>query len=80
MLKRGLNLKVVHTLSRAGRDWPGRRGRIDARLVREEIPDYIERCFYLCGPPQMVETLRLMLSDDLGLAADQLRTEDFSGY
>ncbi|MCE5308160.1 MAG: rubredoxin [Acidobacteriales bacterium] len=72
--------KVVHTLSRAGDDWAGRRGRIDAALVREEVPDYNERLFYVCGPPQMVDALVQMLRSELQVPEARIKTEGFLGY
>ena len=74
------NIRVVHTLSRAGLDWPGRRGRIDAALVREEIPDFARRRFFVCGPPQMVSDLEALLRNELGVSQQQIRTEKFEGY
>jgi ferredoxin-NADP reductase/rubredoxin len=72
--------KVVHCLSRAGDDWAGRRGHIDAALVREEMPDFRERQFYLCGPPKMVEALTDVLRNELQLPAAQVSSEGFTGY
>jgi glycine betaine catabolism B len=73
-------LKVVHTLSRAEDAWTGRRGRIDAALLKEEMPDYLERHFYLCGPPQMVDALAAMLLRELRVPEAQIKTEGFTGY
>ena len=74
------SLKVVYTLSRAGNDWTGRTGRIDADLIRGELPDHLERCFYVCGPPQMVDAMSAMLRSDLHIPEPQVRTENFIGY
>jgi glycine betaine catabolism B len=73
-------LKVVHSLSRADGEWTGRRGRIDAALIREEIPDYRERRFFVCGPPGMVEALTEVLRSELQIPAEQVKTEGFTGY
>jgi ferredoxin-NADP reductase/rubredoxin len=72
--------KVVHCLSRAGGDWAGRRGHIDAALIREEMPDFRERQCYVCGPPKMVEALTDVLQSELQLSATQVRSEGFTGY
>ena len=72
--------KVVHCLSRAGDDWAGRRGHIDAALIQQEVPDYRERRFYVCGPPAMVKTLTEVLRGELQLSEAQVETEDFIGY
>jgi ferredoxin-NADP reductase/rubredoxin len=72
--------KVVHSLSSAGDEWAGRRGNIDAALIREEVPDYRERQFYLCGPPGMVDALTEVLRSGLQLPEAQVKTEGFLGY
>lgn len=83
MTKINRNMRVVYTLTAADinrETWPGRIGYIDARMIKEEIPDYKERVFYLCGPPAMVGSLRDMLKNALSLPEDSIRTENFSGY
>jgi glycine betaine catabolism B len=72
--------KVVHSLNSAGDDWAGRRGNIDAAMIREEVPDYRERPFYLCGPPPMVMALTELLRSELQLPEAQIKTEGFAGY
>jgi NAD(P)H-flavin reductase len=72
--------KVVHSLSSAGDEWTGRRGIINAALIREEIADYRERPFYVCGPPRMVEMLTEVLRSELQLPEAQIKTEGFIGY
>ncbi|MFH1201606.1 MAG: FAD-binding oxidoreductase [Candidatus Omnitrophota bacterium] len=74
------NLKVVHILSEAGSEWHGRTGRINSQVIKEEIPDYNQRRFYICGPPLMVEAMKKILTDDLVLSQDKIVTENFAGY
>ena len=74
------HLKVVYCLSRADEHWTGRRGHLDAALIREEVPDYRERQFYLCGPPQMVSALTEVLRNELQCSESQVTTEGFTGY
>jgi ferredoxin-NADP reductase len=73
------HLRIVHSLSQPGDTWKGRRGRLDEIAVREEIPDYRDRVFYVCGPPLLVADLVLALQE-LGVPNDRIRTEDFTGY
>lgn len=80
MQKAHPKLKVIHTLSEADSEWAGRRGHIDSRLIKEEISDYAERRFYICGPPSMVEAMKNILLDELNLPAEQVITENFTGY
>ncbi|MBL7157694.1 MAG: FAD-dependent oxidoreductase [Candidatus Omnitrophica bacterium] len=77
------NLRVVHTLTSSDIDkkaWKGRTGYITDTMIKEEIPDYKERIFYICGPPKMVEGMANILKDKLALSKDKIRTENFAGY
>jgi ferredoxin-NADP reductase len=77
------NLRVVHTLTDESVDrnrWKGRTGFIDANMLREEIPDFAERTFYVCGPGAMVRTLSGQLTEELAVPDNRLKTEDFPGY
>ena len=52
-----LGIRIVHTLSATDsvpEDWAGRTGFIDAGLIKEEVPDYFDRTFYVSGPQVMV--------------------------
>ena len=77
--QRNKSLKLLHILSRPSADWKGRRGHIDLQLIREELPDYMERVFYVCGPPSLVTDLVDALNT-LGVPAANIKTEDFLGY
>lgn len=76
-------LKVVYTLTSPDIDkkkWFGRIGYIDDSMIKEDIPDFIERVFYICGPPKMVEGLTAILRDKLNIKEDNIKTENFVGY
>jgi len=77
------NLRIVYTLTSSDIDrkiWKGRTGYIDDTMIKEEMPDYTERIFYICGPPRMVESLINILRNKLSVQQDKIRTENFSGY
>ena len=77
------NFRVRYTLTGLDANngkWSGRRGYIDAGMIKEEIPDYKERVFYICGPPVMVTTLIDMVKNGLGVPEDKIKTENFTGY
>jgi ferredoxin-NADP reductase len=61
-------LKVVHLLT------------INNQRIKQEIPDYLERKFYLCGPPAMVEAMERILIEELALSQENIITENFQGY
>ena len=73
-------LRVSYLVSEPDNDWHGRTGRIDANVIKEEIPDYAERKFYICGPPVMVEAMNKMLAEELFLPRDMIVIEKFTGY
>lgn len=77
--KKNKNFKVVHTLSRAGDSWMGRRGRLNSEIIRKEIQDYIGRIFYLSGPPGFVIDCTQHLKS-LGISEEKIKTESFVGY
>lgn len=76
------NLRVVYTVDNPidKNAWKGRTGFITAEMIKDEIPDYRERVFYICGPPKMVDYLRALLSDELKIPKDKMKVEQFSGY
>ncbi len=77
------NIRIVYTLTSPDIDkqtWPGRIGYIDDEMIRQEIQDYNERFFYICGPPRMVEGLRNVLRNKLSIQEDKIKTENFLGY
>lgn len=83
MQKINKNIRIVYTLTSPDIDkerWPGRVGRINDKMIKEEIPDYEKRVFYVCGPPGMVESLVGLLKKSLAVREDKIRTENFSGY
>ncbi|MCQ9206692.1 MAG: FAD-dependent oxidoreductase [Omnitrophica bacterium] len=77
------NFRVIYTLTGWGldkSDWRERIGHIDSNMIKSEVPDFRERIFFLCGPPQMVENLKGVLKDGLGIGEENIRTENFTGY
>jgi ferredoxin-NADP reductase len=72
------NIRIEHVLSREP-DWKGLKGHVDAQLIKEQIPDYRERVFYICGPPGMNAALSKELKT-LGMPDDRIKLEDFTGY
>ncbi len=79
MVKINHNLKVVHCLSHPTDAWKGRLGHVDTRLIQDEIPDYSDRVFYVCGPPALVTNLKNALMA-LNIPVDRIKTETFPGY
>ncbi len=81
--KRNKNFRAIYTLTSPGTKqgmWTGRVGPIDDKMIKEEIPDYEERVFYISGPPKMVEAMADILKSKMKLAGDKIKTENFTGY
>lgn len=77
-----LKIKVVYTLSEASdvpANWRGQVGKIDATMIKAEVPDYLERIFYLSGPRSMVDAFKKVLLD-MGVSRKKIRTDFFPGF
>lgn len=74
------SLRILYLLSECPPQPGYISGRISAQVIKNNAPDYAERKFFLCGPPAMVETMRVILSDELGLPKANIITESFQGY
>lgn len=55
--------------------WTGRRGRIDAAWVREQIHDLPNTVFYACGPNPLVEFAEQLVIHELKVPKEQMKTE-----
>lgn len=77
------NLKVINTLTCPNPrelGWEGCCGYIDKAMIEREVPDYKERVFFVCGPPDMVSCLVEELKKDLEMTEEHVRIEHFVGY
>jgi ferredoxin-NADP reductase len=79
MQQQNSNLKVVFTLDEPGVNWTGYNGVITNSLIRKEIPDYLDRVFYICGPPAMVKAMEDVLNN-LNIPPIQIKKESWPGY
>jgi glycine betaine catabolism B len=69
------NIKIVLTVTReTPPDWKHRTGRIDERMIRETIPDFVEHTFYSCGPPALIDGMFGMLKA-LGVPDEKMKKE-----
>ncbi len=75
-----LSVSLTVTEKKPLKGWTVRRGRICSEVIREEIPDFADWVFYVCGPPKMVEAIVSMLRNDLKLPPEQVISENFKGY
>jgi len=77
-----LGVRTVFTLTGPAETlppgWTGRTGRIDEMLIRDEIPDYRERVFYICGSQRLVGGIKEALAR-LGVERGSIRSDYFPG-
>ncbi|MFC1658546.1 ferredoxin--NADP reductase [Candidatus Omnitrophota bacterium] len=73
-------LKLAYVISQPEPQWTGEKGRINAGIIRGQIPDYAERRFYICGPPAMVEAMKQIMLEELKLSKESIVQENFTGY
>lgn len=77
-----IGLKTIYVLTRpenAPKDWRGKIGRINELVIKEVVPDYPKRKFYLSGPNAMVQGYKEFLSK-LGVPKNQIVTDYFPGF
>ncbi|MEM3404568.1 MAG: FAD-binding oxidoreductase [Nitrososphaeria archaeon] len=79
MPKQNPNLKIVLTLDEPDSDWKGYSGVINRDMIRNEIPDYLDRIFYTCGPPAMVRAMDVLLVQ-LNIPSTRIKKEQWPGY
>jgi len=74
-----LGIKTVFVCSDPSNSWKGKSGRIDAKLISEEVPDYKDRIAYLSGPNVMVTSYKKLLNG-LGIKPNRIVTDYFPGF
>lgn len=53
--------------------------RIDEQVIKEKIPDFAQKIFYVSGPEPMVEAFEKMLAG-MGIPEDNIKRDYFPGY
>jgi len=66
-----LGMKTVNVLT-------GQQGYINEELIKREVPDYLDRTFYISGSHNMVTTFKRQLTN-LGVHRSQIVTDFFPG-
>jgi ferredoxin-NADP reductase/Na+-translocating ferredoxin:NAD+ oxidoreductase RnfD subunit len=79
---REFGLKTIYTLSdetKLPSGWTGDKGFLTADKVKNLVPDFKERTFYLSGPHGMVAAFEKTLSQ-IGVPKIQIKTDYFPGF
>ena len=77
-----LGLRTIYTLTNKEKVppiWHGVVGMIDEAMLKRELPDYLDRVYYLSGPPSMVDSFEGTLSH-MGVRKSHVKTDYFPGY
>ncbi|MBX7214096.1 MAG: hypothetical protein K1X39_08815 [Thermoflexales bacterium] len=79
---RRVGVRTVYALT--GREavpigWGGHVGRVDADLLRRQLPDFAERTFYLSGPNSLVDAFQAALRE-MGVPGSQVHKDYFPGF
>lgn len=79
--QRELGLQVVYTLTDRTDNLPNwaKGGYISGEMIKAEVPDYLERVFYISGPHSMVSATQSTLLE-IGVNRSQIKTDFFPGY
>jgi ferredoxin-NADP reductase len=82
VMQKQMFLKTIYTVTdtkSVTSDWRGRVGPIDEKVIREDIPDFAERIFYISGPRGMVASYHSMLRS-MGVPAWHIKEDFFPGF
>lgn len=74
-------VKMVYTLTDKASvpsTWQGKVGRIDSEMIKKEVPDFMERTFYISGPHAMIVASEEVLRS-MGVPAKQIKKDFFPG-
>ncbi len=67
---------ITLTRTQSGKGWLGLTGRIDANLIRSNIPDFADRTVFVCGPNAFMETTKQVLAG-INYPMDKYHEESF---
>jgi glycine betaine catabolism B len=76
--ERELGLRTVYAVAE-GAVQGMHSGFIDAALIQREMPDYMDRTFYISGPRAMVVRFQNVLKE-LGITKTRIKTDFFPGF
>lgn len=73
-------LKATYTVTEsAPQGWRGQTGYINKQMIINQIPDYMDRLFYISGSHSLVNTVTDSLHS-IGVPHHQIKTDFFPGY
>jgi glycine betaine catabolism B len=73
-----INLKFIAVVAKETVEAPAEQGFVTAEMIKRRTPDFLERTWYLSGPPGMVNAYKKLLRE-IGVPRKQIKTDFFSG-
>lgn len=80
--RKSFGLRVHYIASdkdHVSKQWSGKVGHIDAKMLNELVPDFAKRTFYISGPGAMVAAYKKLLNE-LKVPSNQIKTDYFPGF
>ena len=77
-----LDLRVIYVVSDLKdktKQWTGKMGYVNEKIIQEEIKDFSERTFYISGPSSMVSGVKQTIKN-LGVGGSNIKTDFFPGF
>ena len=65
--------------AKSSRPWSGETAMIGRQLIERHLTDTRAPIYYFAGPPGMTMAMQSML-EDMGISANDMRSEEFYGY
>lgn len=66
-------------MAKSHRSWQGESSQIHQAMLARYLTDAVSPIYYIAGPPEMVKSLRTMITE-AGVDDDSIRAEEFAGY
>ena len=85
------NLNIIYSVSNEDKpeenqvtttkDWKGEHGRINKEMILKHLDNTVlnNSIFYICGPPGMLKAMQSLLQEELKIAEDRIKVEEFAG-
>ena len=77
-----IGIKIIYVVTNtknAQHNWKGKTGYIDKEMLTSEVPDYMERMFYISGPDAMVQSYKRLLRE-VNIKGGRIITDYFPGF
>ena len=79
LMTKNPKFNVVNTVTKPGSSWTRITGRISADMIKQHMPDFLDRVFYISGPTKMVDSMTTLIKE-MSIPEDQIKKEFFTGY